>query len=195
MPTDNVADPAASKDNAAAPTRSEADALAALDPNYVFRGKIHLLAAQSAHFSQQLALSDAKGATLVALVGVLSVNAPVDISSLNASALAFVACAALAVLFALWSIAPRVPRLETRRAIGRVDGYSWPGLCEQSLDAIAATAQGADADRLVDWIARSNAATARILLKKFKRLQIAFAFSALSIAPLIALLASRGGAP
>lgn len=167
---------------------------AALDPNYVFRGKIHMLAAQNAHYSQQLNCSDAKGATLIALVGVLTVNTPLQVSSIDAPTLFFLGLVGASMLFALWAIMPKVPSPATREQIKAADVFSWPGLAEEEIEAFAERAREADADALVSWIARSNAATSRILLKKFKRLQAAFIFAALSLGP-YALILTKSAAP
>ena len=161
-----------------------------LNPNYVFRGRIHLLAAQNAHYAHQLNFSDAKGATLIALIGVLTVNTPFDVRSIDAPTLAFLALVGGAMVFALSAIIPKVPKAETRQHIRAAEAFSWPGLAEEAIDDYADRAQSADANTLISWIARSNAATPRILLKKFKRLQAAFICAALSLVPYAMILVS-----
>lgn len=157
-----------------------------VDVNYLFRGKIHFFAAQNAHFSQQLQLSDAKSATLATLAGLLLVNVLQRADAIDAYLILFSILMAASIAFALWSVAPRVPPAEARSKILDCDKFSWPGLSAADFDSVADFAERADAEDLACSLARCNAALARILLAKFQRLRLAFLCGGLAVATFLA---------
>ena len=167
-----------------------------LDANHMSRARIHYLLGQNDTLVMQLQFADAKAAALMTLMGLLALRGPVDFSLVTlsdplsmASALLNMLCLAGCVV----AIIPRYPAAPRRRDMRVRDRFSWPALAADDYDGTdyAEYMRTAEISQLVVSLAQSNAISARILLRKFKALRIAFLLGILNFAATLAGMALR----
>lgn len=150
-----------------------------LDVNHASRLRMQFLVGQQASLVAQTQFADAKAAALMALLGLLSLNGPVDLGGSTPprlDAIVILVITILALGFALWAIVPRFP--DTRRAerMRQSERFSWPALASRGYDPAehAGFMRTAEASQLVMSVAHANATMARVLRRKFVALRIAF---------------------
>ncbi|MEO1331173.1 MAG: Pycsar system effector family protein [Pseudomonadota bacterium] len=150
------------------------------------RAKMHYLVAQDRSLVQQIQLSDAKAATVLTLMGLLTVNSdsvPLGTGPAATLSLLFLALMGGCLACALWAVIPRYPPGSVRDALSARDRYSWPGLASDALeiDDYAEFMRTSQASQMILSVARSNAAVSRILLKKFRALRLSFQFAGAAV--------------
>lgn len=147
----------------------------------LLRCKIMYLSAQNRALAQQSQVADAKGATLMTVIGLLIVNGPFANDYRTTGdlvSLAVLILAALGFTASLYAIIPRFPNAGQRDLIALRDRYSWPGLASDLMDreAYAQFVRDSQATHLILSMSRSNGALAKILLNKYTSLRLGFAF-------------------
>lgn len=157
-----------------------------VDPNHASRIRIQTLLDQHKTLVQQTQFADAKTGGLVTLVGLLALKGPVPIASMAATdpvAAIAGALAGLCILFCLFSVFPRYPGRGARRGLADADRFSWPALTGKAFGPqdYAQFMHTAEVSQIVHSIAQSNVAVARILLRKYQMLRIAFLFGGLDL--------------
>lgn len=155
-----------------------------VDPNHASRARIQLLLDQHNSLIAQTQFADAKTGGLVTLIGLLALKGPVPVDQMQSGDAVSLAAAALAagcVLFCLLSVFPRYPGRGTRDRLHVSDRFSWPGLTTSGYgaDDYARFMHTVEVSQMVHSVARSNVAVARILLRKYQMLRIAFVLGGL----------------
>ncbi len=166
-----------------------------VDPNHASRIRIQALLDQHASLIQQTQFADAKAGGLVTVMGLLALNGPVPMDAMMSQdrlAMAAGVLAALCILLCVFAIFPRYPGIRQRRELAKTDRYSWPALTTDRFDgeAYAVFMHTAEVSQIVHSIAHSNTAVARILLRKYQMLRIAFLVGGLDF---ILILVRHGG--
>lgn len=150
-----------------------------VDPNHASRIRIQTLLDQHKSLVQQTQFADAKTGGLVTLIGLLALKGPLPVASMASTdpVSAFAgALAALCILFCLFAVFPRYPGRGERKGLAHADRFSWPALTTEAFGPqdYARYMHTAEVSQIVHSIAQSNAAVARILLRKYQMLRIAF---------------------
>ena len=166
-----------------------------MDSNHASRARIQFLLDQHATLIAQTQFADAKTGGLVTLIGLLALKGPVPVDRMRMEdplALAAAGLAAACILFCLLSVFPRYPGSAIRASLYETDRFSWPALATRNFDsdAYARFMQTAEVSQMVHSLAHSNAAVARILLRKYQMLRIAFLLGGLNF---LLVFARMGG--
>ncbi len=152
-----------------------------VDSNHASRLRAQVLLDQHASLIQQTQFADAKAGGIVTLVGLLALRGPVPMTSMMTGDVLHLAGAvsvAGTILFAMLAVFPRYPGQKMRKEMADSDRFSWPSLTTEKFtpNDYAAYMQTAEVSQIVHSIARSNAFVARLLLRKFLMLRIAYGF-------------------
>ena len=127
----------------------------------------------------QSQFADAKAAAILALLGLLALRGPIDITTGAGTLmwiwLGYLGLTLLSVAFCLLAIIPRYPNKKARNQAAEVDLWSWPSLASDRLDEIdyGLYMQTSEVSHLIYSVAHANQSIAKILLVKFKLLRIA----------------------
>ncbi|MEL6286968.1 MAG: Pycsar system effector family protein [Pseudomonadota bacterium] len=151
------------------------------------RSRLQFALGQNAAIVQQTQFADAKAATLLALTGVLAYGLTADAVSFPAPVLGGLFVLTCAVIgLCLVTLTPRVPS-GNGNALYRTDRFSWPALTDTAYDADthATFLRTAQASQLVMAVARSNAAIAKVLARKYAILRIAMLAALLDLAAIM----------
>ncbi|MFZ2101627.1 MAG: Pycsar system effector family protein [Oricola sp.] len=153
-----------------------------LDVNHASRARIQFLTDQHQALLTQIQFADAKSVALMTLLGVIALRGPIEMHSSGEDPVlryVFLFISAIAIFCCFWAVFPRYPGAKMRRAMFGYDRWSWPSLAADALDPAdyARFMQTAEISQLVQSLAVSNAAVARILLRKYVALRVAFGFS------------------
>jgi hypothetical protein len=157
------------------------------------RARLQFALGQNHTLMTQTQFADAKAATLLTLIGLLS--AYVSGGGMDAttpSRIVLLALNAVVIALCLMTLTPRVPGKALRGGLSDKDRYSWPALASKLYggDEHADFLRTAQASQLVMSVARSNGAIAVILLRKYTLLQIAFVVSILDVVASVIVAAS-----
>lgn len=152
------------------------------DINHVSRARIQYLSDQHNALLTQIQFADAKAVALMTLLGLIALRGPIEMHSVGEDPVlraVFLALSAIAVFCCFWAVFPRYPGARMRRSMIGYDRWSWPALAAESLDpaAYAKFMQTAEVSQLVHSLSISNSAVARVLLRKYTALRVAFFFS------------------
>jgi hypothetical protein len=155
-----------------------------VDPNHASRIRIQTLLDQHASLVQQTQFADTKSAGLVTLVGLLALKGPLPLDRMMHADPVSLAAGLLAggcILFCVLAVFPRYPGKMIRDRLSDIDRFSWPALTAPSFGPAdyAEYMHKAEISQIVHSIALSNSAVARILLRKYQMLRIAFGLAAL----------------
>lgn len=166
-----------------------------LDSNHASRARIQVLLDQHSTLITQTQFADAKTGGLVTLIGLLALKGPVPVDQMAmADPLSLLAAglAAACVMFCLLSVFPRFPGRGLRNRLHETDRFSWPALASPnySADDYAAYMKTAEISQMVHSLARSNSAVAKILLRKYQMLRVAFILGGLDF---LLVFARHGG--
>lgn len=127
----------------------------------------------------QSQFADAKAAAILALLGLLALRGPIDVTTgvgvYKWVWLSYLGLTVLSVAFCLLAIIPRYPNKKARNRAAEVDLWSWPSLASDRLDKMdyGLYMQTSEVSHLVYSIAQANRTIAKILLVKFKMLRVA----------------------
>jgi Pycsar effector protein len=155
-----------------------------LDINHASRARIQYLGDQHQALLTQIQFADAKSFALMTLLGLIALRGPIEMHSAAENPVlgnVFLVVSAISVFCCFWAVFPRYPTARSRREMLVYDRWSWPSLAGDSLEPVAYSKfmQTAEISQLVQSLAISNAAVARVLLRKYTALRIAFGFSIL----------------
>jgi hypothetical protein len=153
-----------------------------LDVNHASRARIQFLSDQHQALLTQIQFADAKSVALMTLIGVIALRGPIEMHANGEDPVmryVFLVISAVAVFCCFWAVFPRYPDGKMRRTMFGYDRWSWPSLAADTLEPAdyARFMQTAEISQLVQSLALSNAAVARILLRKYVALRFAFAVS------------------
>jgi hypothetical protein len=103
----------------------------------------------------------------------------------------FLAVSAISIFACFWVVFPRYPRAAKRNAMIVSDRFSWPSLAAETLEPAdyAQFMQTAEISQLVQSLSLSNAAVAKVLLRKYFALRTAFGLSIVVLVIVCARLA------
>ncbi|WP_193177279.1 Pycsar system effector family protein [Oricola nitratireducens] len=152
------------------------------DINHASRARIQYLCNQHQALLTQIQFADAKAVALMTLLGLIALRGPIEMHSTGEDPVlryVFLVLSATAVFCCFWAVFPRYPSARMRRDMIGFDRWSWPSLAADTLDpaAYAKFMQTAEISQLVQSLSVSNAAVARVLLRKYTALRVAFVFS------------------
>ena len=90
---------------------------------------------------------------------------------------------AVIILLCLWVLAPRLLAPQSRDALYLDNRFSWLALTGNTYDASAHAdfMRTSEASQLIISVARANAATSQVLLRKFHRLRLVFIIAAADV--------------
>ena len=166
-----------------------------VSPDYIFRGRLQFLAAQTASLHQQVQFSDAKGAMLITALGFIAARGgyrPGFDSITAVFDLVFYLGLAGAFASVLFAVAPRYPSQEARTNIAQRERFSWPGaLGGAEAPDYAAFMNGSSPRQMVASMARCNVALSDILRRKYRALRYGFIFGGAALAGLACGILSR----
>jgi Family of unknown function (DUF5706) len=150
-----------------------------LDVNEVSRQRLQFLISQHASLVAQTQFADAKAGALMALLGLVALNGPVELVGAGPPRLDAVAIFVIMVVAmgcAVWAIIPRFPGADRARLMRQSERFSWPALASRGYDAMehAVFMRTAEASQLVMSLAHANATMAHVLRRKFVALRFAF---------------------
>ena len=157
--------------------------------DYLFRGRIQFLAAQTTTLHQQVQFADAKGAMLITALGFIAARGGFEPGFASLAAffdLAFYLGLAGAFAAVLLAVAPRYPNTELRSMIARRERFSWPGVLGGQAGAsdFAEFMKESSPSQMVVSMARCNAALSDILRQKYRALRYAFLAGGFALAGL-----------
>ena len=142
------------------------------------RSRMQFLVGQNQSIVAQTQFADAKAAALMTLIGLVAIRGPVPpaINPADPLAVLFFGFTAISILCCLWAVMPRYPRAQVCAEILQQDKYSWVsvGSAGWSPTRHAEFGQEADLRELISSISCSNVGGARVLLKKFRAMRLAF---------------------
>ncbi|TCD16519.1 Pycsar system effector family protein [Oricola cellulosilytica] len=152
------------------------------DINHVTRARIQYLIDQHQVLLTQAQFSDAKAVALVTILGLAVFGDPSlgktgSVSdTLGYLLLGF---SAASVLCCFWAVFPRYPASADRRWLVARDRWSWPSLASGGLGPAdyADFMRTVEVSQMIQSLSLSNMAVARLLLRKYTALRIAFGFS------------------
>lgn len=151
-----------------------------VDRNYSSRIRSQFLIAQHQTLVTQAQFADAKAAAIMALLGIIALRGPVDVTidikTASALILTYLALVVLSIVFCLLSIIPRYPGRKQRNRGADVERWSWPSLASEYLSEtdFGQYMQTSEVSHLIYSLAHANQAHAKVLLIKFRMLRIAF---------------------
>lgn len=153
-----------------------------LDVNYASRIRTQYLFSQHQSLITQTQFADAKAAALMALLGLLVLRGPVDLTGsvdVQWFRILYLGCVSLAFFFCLLSIFPRYPSGEERIRIAKVDRWTWCSLASDTLSdgKFGEFMQTSEVSQLIYSVASANCTIASILLSKYRSLRFAFIFT------------------
>lgn len=150
------------------------------------RIRIQFLCEQCAILARQTHFADTKAAALLALAGVVGARVTMEAEAITLTALegGMLALTAAVLLLCLLVLMPRYPGARLQAAIADRERFSWVSLSApgQGPDAYAEFARSAEISQIIVSIARTNAAMAQVLHRKFRRLRLAFQLALADIA-------------
>jgi hypothetical protein len=149
------------------------------DVNHVSRVRTQYLFAQHNALLTQIQFADAKAGALMTVMGLIVLRGPIAWNSDNVPPLlhhSFLFLSAVAVIFCFWTVFPRYPGKAARRKLAEDERWSWLALSAETMSPAeyGAFMQTSEVSQLVHSVARSNAAVAAILLRKYTALRIGF---------------------
>ncbi len=152
-----------------------------LDKNYTSRIRSQYLFAQHQSMVAQSQFADAKAAAILALLGLLALRGPIDVTTGEGAVMwvwfTYLGLTILSLSFCLLAIIPRYPDRKTRNQAAETDLWSWPSLASDRLDEMdyGIYMQTSEVSHLIYSVAQANRSIAKILLVKFRMLRIALA--------------------
>ena len=155
----------------------------------ITRSRLSFLLTQNQSIIQMTQMADAKSAAMLALFGVLAAHFATSLlESPTVSAALFLAVKAILIMLCLWVLSPRLITTDIREEMHVVNRYSWLSLTGTNYGEAAHGdfMQTSQASELVVSVARTNVGQAKALLKKFRLLQMIFAFSACDVLAMLA---------
>ncbi len=168
-----------------------------LSTDQLTRSRLQFALGQNASIIQQTRFADAKAATLLALTGVLAYGftgealrlPPVLLSGVLGLTGAVIALCLLAVM-------PRRGSGARAGELCRRERFSWPALIapDYGADDHAAFLRTSQASHLVVSIARSNAAIAAVLARKYALLRAALWLALLDLAVILGIVGLKAAA-
>jgi hypothetical protein len=156
------------------------------------RSRLQFALSQNATLQGQAQFADAKAATLLTLIGLLAayvsgggVGATTPTMAVLLALNAAVLCLCLIVLM------PSLHTPSVRSKLAETDRFSWPALTciRYTAEEHAAFLRCSQASQLILSVARSNASVARILMRKYLLLRIAFIVSIVNVGATLAAAA------
>lgn len=154
------------------------DAFDVVDANHRTIVRMNYLTAQHRVMTMLVRDADAKAAAILAVVGLLAARGPVAVSDAVAAGvptLAYIAFLGITLALALATLFPRYIGPRARRALGTRERWSWLALSPPQAAPFDGWFEGAEVADLERSLSRSNEALARVLLRKYRTLRIAFA--------------------
>lgn len=150
-----------------------------VDVNELCRLRLQFLISQHASLVAQTQFADAKAGALMALLGLVALNGPVELGGAGTpqiDALSIFVIMVVAIGFAVWAIVPRYPTAGRASLMRQSERFSWPALASGGYAPAehAGFMRTAEASQLVMSIAHANATMARVLGRKFAALRVAF---------------------
>ena len=163
-----------------------------LSVDQLTRSRLQFALGQNQSIIQQTQFADAKAATLLALTGVLALAVTGEAVPVAREFVAgLLGLTILVIGICLMALLPRVAPRKTVESLHEIDRFSWPALTADgyAADAHAEFLRTSQASQLVMAVARSNAAIAKILARKYLYLRTALI---LAMVDLTAILAAAG---
>jgi hypothetical protein len=156
------------------------------DINYRCNIRMNFLINQHRTMIRQNQFVDAKAGALLAVIGIFAFRGPVNLGGLSMTDpvdVAYLVTVCTAIVFSVSAIFPRFPGRAQREEMAKVETWSWPAL--SALPPNDGIFYGmpsvTDLEHLFRSLSKSNAALARIILKKFQMLRMAFLISLIGL--------------
>lgn len=167
------------------PVDLDAGADGQIPPEHAARIRLHFLVGQCASYISQTQFADAKASAVLAFTGLVGARVAVEVdkAAIGPGEFLMFGVKALVLTLCLLIIFPRYPGAAQRQAIAAKERFSWLALSApgEGADAYADYIRAAEAPQLLDSLARSNAAMAQVLARKFRFLRAAFALAVLDV--------------
>ena len=154
-------------------------------PEHAARVRLHFLVGQCASFISQTQFADAKASAVLAFTGLVGARVAVEMdrAALGVDEFGLFAVKAMVLTLCLAIIFPRFPGESQRKAIAAKERFSWLALSApgEGSDTYADFVRTAEISTLLDSLARSNAAMAAVLKRKFRLLRAAFMLAVVDV--------------